>query len=264
MESKSSDNNPDKNSPDYGDIDKDFESGETNFPHGAGYPNIKNNYDKVVDIQSIYGVAEEDVRKFSLTHAKALYEYVNKYLPFLSHYNQPNDKLSDYLDPENPYVLDSLTDYINRKLKIFTYWSKMTPQELEPLKSEAWREGEYIKAHKIAKQYPNAYEQIEKLERYIDYIDSESPHNSQYKPNYPLFVTLYDTVRALGGSEEGGWWYDNNQVVKSIKVDSYEQADRVARQLVNNLNSADLDGQAHICLEKEPGSRTTTEKPSYN
>ena len=66
--------------------------------------------------------------------------------------------------------------------------------------------------------YPNMKEDYDKVVR-IDYIsnpDADDDSNVEDQSNYPLFVTLYDTVRNLGGHEEGGWWYNVTTKVKSL------------------------------------------------
>lgn len=44
------------------------------------------------------------------------------------------------------------------------------------------------------------------------------------------FVTVYDTDRAYGGPEEGGWYYDTGSVVLSRQVPS-QDAERVRAEL---------------------------------
>jgi len=255
LEDNSNDETPDENPtwPDSGDVDKDFEKHSTNFPHGLGHPNINKNYRKVVFIDSIEGVPEEETEKFQKEHAKTTEEYAKKYLNFLN---------LDFLDnkPEGHYERhDIIADRIRNKIDFFKHWATAAM----PNTQERWHKEEYEKAHHILKEHPDAFNQIEKFYQYVYLVNLDAPDNVENESNYPLFVSLYDRTRQLGGNEEGGWWYDNDQLIKSIKVQSFDQAEKVARQLYNSMQGADLDGQPYICLEKREGSREMHDKPYY-
>lgn len=38
------------------------------------------------------------------------------------------------------------------------------------------------------------------------------------------YVNAYDVDRAFGGHEEGGWWYDTQEPISSVKVRNVDQA----------------------------------------
>jgi hypothetical protein len=111
--------------------------------------------------------------------------------------------------------------------------------------------------------YPNTNEDYDKVVR-IDYIstpDADDDSNVEDQSNYPLFVTLYDTARNLGGHEEGGWWYNVTTKVKSFMVISYQQAEKAAKVLYNEINQGDLDGKPTIRLERKPGIMDNSKQP---
>lgn len=253
---------------DTSDVDKDFERGSSNFPHGAAYPNRKLSYDKVVELNSIYGVSETNVEEFSKKHLKAVYYYAKKHMPWLELYDTETgyygpDKLDDYIKEESSSALTALIDVINRRTKTFKYWALVTDTEMENLKSESWRVEARQKSLDILKKYPDAIAQIEKFNQYEHFLNDEDPYNPEYELNYPLYVSLYDISRKLGGSEEGGWWYDSYDNINSYKVNNFQEAEKAAKHLYNSIGRADLDGQPTICLEKTPGSRVSTKIPTY-
>ena len=111
--------------------------------------------------------------------------------------------------------------------------------------------------------YPNVNKDYDKVVR-IDHIISpeyDDEGDPEDQSNYPLYVTLYDISRHLGGHEEGGWWYDVNTMVKSFKVTSYVQAEKAARVLYNQISHADMDGKPRINLERKQGIMDTSTKP---
>lgn len=189
-------------------------------------------------------------------------------MPWLSLYDTETgyygpDKLDDYIKEESSSALTALIDAINRRTKTFKHWAHVTDAEMETLKSESWRVEARQKALAILKKYPDAVDQIEKFEQYEQFLNQEDPNNPEYESNYPLYVTLYDLSRHLGGSEEGGWWYDSYDMVNGFRVKSYAEAEKAAKILYNSIPRADLDGQPIICLEYKKGSRVTTERPTY-
>lgn len=59
--------------------------------------------------------------------------------------------------------------------------------------------------------------------------ETEDTPVMQYADGFS-FVTVYDTDRAYGGQEEGGWWYDCGSVVLCRQVPS-QDAERVRDEL---------------------------------
>jgi hypothetical protein len=68
-----------------------------------------------------------------------------------------------------------------------------------------------------------------------------------------FFVTAYDKTRAYGGSEEGGWYYDVYEVIKSIGVSDINKAKLVAKKFFEEFNGT-TDGKLIIIGETEQGS----------
>ena len=52
-------------------------------------------------------------------------------------------------------------------------------------------------------------------------IDFEKQRQKVYGS---LFVNTYECNRALGGREEGGWWYDYGEPIESVYFDTYLEA----------------------------------------
>ena len=77
----------------------------------------------------------------------------------------------------------------------------------------------------------------------------------------PFFVSTYEVARAFGGPEEGGWWYNVTTKVKSFKVTSYQQAEKAAKVLYNEINQGDLDGKPTIRLERQAGIMDNSKQP---
>jgi hypothetical protein len=50
-------------------------------------------------------------------------------------------------------------------------------------------------------------------------------------------LAIYEVDRAYGGPEEGGWWYDTGELVRTIKVVANEdEAYRLARRAIGLLD----------------------------
>jgi hypothetical protein len=81
---------------------------------------------------------------------------------------------------------------------------------------------------------------------------------------YPSYVSVYDTTRALGGYEEGGWWYDLHTHVFSIEVHNRKQALKAAVILFKKF-SQETDGIITIVAEKKKGGWSELQStPSYS
>lgn len=259
------------NWPDFGDIDKDFEMGQTNFPFGQGYPNASKKYAKVVYIDSIQGVDEKAEQEHSQKYTKQLAEYALKHLPWLTEYDSRDPYYGDnvlqkFTYPNNNFTLSSLKDTLRHRIDTFKYWAHKSVEDTKQIPGqhrETWWDEARQKAQNIVQTNPDVFNQIQKLEEYFNYIEDESPFNAQYEGNYPLYVTLYDITRSLGGYEEGGWWYDDYDTIESFRVQNYEQAEKAAKLLYNKSASADLNGQPYITLEREPGKLSQAEPPRY-
>jgi hypothetical protein len=254
LESDDEDENP--TWPDVGDVDKDFEPGKTNFPHGSGYPNSNKYYDKVVNLNSVYGVDDADMHKYNTGYAPKVIQYVNQHLPWVKGYFR-EDNYSDYTE------VSGVMSGVERVVSNFRYWVAEKEENVTRPGAEKWWLDMYKKAQRIVQEFPDVIQDLEKYYKFLEFINDESPENVENQKNYPLHVTLYDVTRALGGREEGGWWYDDNQMVKTFKVTSYPQAEKAAKLLYNEIQKADLDGQPRIVLEKKPGGENK-DAPNYS
>lgn len=111
--------------------------------------------------------------------------------------------------------------------------------------------------------YPNKeetedWQEVSRLHRLIDDDDYDSPNHV----NYPAFVTAYDEIRAYGGPEEGGWYYDAYKGLGSIQVNSLDEAENAAQKLYNKYNER-TDGQLKIFIEKDKNSQENKPAPRY-
>lgn len=60
------------------------------------------------------------------------------------------------------------------------------------------------------------------------------PVGGNFDPNdgqQTFYVRVYGSNRAYGGPEEGGWWYDDNELVKEVVVNNEAEADMKRDQL---------------------------------
>ena len=58
------------------------------------------------------------------------------------------------------------------------------------------------------------------------------------KSRASFLVSVYDTALAYGGPEEGGWWYDRGELVRTVRVfPSQERAYAYSRRLNRRLQS---------------------------
>lgn len=84
----------------------------------------------------------------------------------------------------------------------------------------------------------------------------------QNELNYPLYVSLYDITRALGGYEEGGWWYDKYELIDSIQIRTPSELMSTVEKLYEKIGRS-FDGKPTIVVEKERGSQEK-EPPQYS
>lgn len=110
--------------------------------------------------------------------------------------------------------------------------------------------------------YPNVNRDIRKrlhlndivIDRDWNVVDVNDPKN------YPVFVSLYDHIRAYGGPEEGGWWYDVYDLKGSVEVKNKIQAYKTAIKLFKQY-AREADGQVEVYLEKEKGIFDSSNQP---
>lgn len=84
------------------------------------------------------------------------------------------------------------------------------------------------------------------------------------------YVTVYSVSRHYGGSEEGGWWYDWNEFVKSQPANSPEEAETIKAKLQKEypyeskeLGSVRGQGTYLVMIEEFPRQFETKERPHY-
>lgn len=281
----------DKNEPEVPDVDADIEGkpydddtiyhgsdiagikqGGTGMPHGHGYPNApkrKRKFDrehiqKTIRIDSIYGVSEEDENEFGKMAQNSTYRYIQKHFPWIftfSFKEEYSDKMyypfADYFSEKfvGAGWLDSFYAAVRRNLSDFKHWMEFPK---EKMRGQAKQNPHWILRYKNArvmnKQYPTLEQDFNQLLGFLDDVSKHSLTDPNNKNNYPLYVSLYDVTRRLGGHEEGGWWYDRNDLLKTVKVNSPKDARKAAIALYHIIENADLNGKALIILEKTKNS----------
>jgi hypothetical protein len=87
-------------------------------------------------------------------------------------------------------------------------------------------------------------------------------NDSHNELNYPLYVSLYDITRALGGYEEGGWWYDKYELIDTIPIRTPSELIPTAEKLYGKIGR-NFNGKPSIVVEKESGSQEK-EPPHYS
>ena len=89
----------------------------------------------------------------------------------------------------------------------------------------------------------------------------------------PGYVNAYIVTLGYGGPEEGGWWYDINAPLASIRVRTEEQAE-IAFNLLEDLyredwseepkrSSVASNGDLRIVIEGDRAQFTPETKPHY-
>lgn len=200
-----------------------IEPGETGMPRGQGYPNAKYDIDKVIYLGYINGVTREQIRQYDEKYARQLKDFIKTKTPWLVPYEGYS---YDYLS-----TVSDINNFVVNAGNRFRYWLD------SDLSLDVFRDNpELDKERKqkildIVEMYPDAVAQLDKLQEYLSYVEKDNPENPETQSNYPLFVSLYDRTRSLGGHEEGGWWYDVDKLVESKKVNDFKQAENAARYL---------------------------------
>jgi hypothetical protein len=232
------------------DLEAGMEKGETNFPFGYGYPNYKPKKNDREDFEDV------------------------------CHLNYIADVPYEHSSADTKKRWIALKIYIKRKYNIFY-------KKYQEFIDELFINNDEMPGHWgfdgliFAKEHPG-HSNIPKLLQGIEITDEDLDvvkkiehfyyndlmhlihHRNDPKNelNYPLHVTLYDVTRALGGYEEGGWWYDKYTVIKSKEVRSPEEVIPVAEELYST-SSYRRDGKPCILIEKETGSQVNP-PPTYS
>lgn len=87
------------------------------------------------------------------------------------------------------------------------------------------------------------------------------------------FVNVYLIDKAYGGPEEGGWWYEYGQAIRSTEVLAQDaeirsQAERTWCDNENRLRRSDIgsvlsEGCYVVYVEDEPAQDFPSERPHY-
>lgn len=83
-----------------------------------------------------------------------------------------------------------------------------------------------------------------------------------------VWVTVYEVTRHYGGPEEGGWWYNWHDVLRSFYVPERVADFRVRKltpRYVNEGNIYSVLGgtQYHVVIEATRFESQTTHRPHY-
>ena len=88
-----------------------------------------------------------------------------------------------------------------------------------------------------------------------------------------LYVNVYLIDRAYGGPEEGGWWYDTGELVRSTQCDTeaaaeVKRAEEEAACNVENHGKPDIssvrsEGRYAVRVESEAGADYPAARPHY-
>lgn len=264
----------------------------TGMPHGMGYPNFsfrnkltRKQLQDILHLTSVYDASEEDETKQSKIDQEATYNFIQKNMPWVFNFKQKKefqdwDYTNNRPDPDmwwypfNSYFGNSVGfsnwalefgNKIQNQLQSFIHWRDF---DVKQLKGAAKHNPHWIKRFKEArdmiKRYPTLVQDFTKLINFISKLNDFSPSNPLNPLVYPLFVSLYDTSRRLGGHEEGGWWYDDYELIQSIQVKNYQEARKVAVQLLRIMDQADMNGKPYIILEKDQGGQGNKQPPTYS
>lgn len=106
-------------------------------------------------------------------------------------------------------------------------------------------------------------------------FDDDDTRDDEFKVEYcGPFVNVYLTDRAYGGPEEGGWWYNTGQVIRSkqfpnqVNAETAQAIEQVWCDLENKLRRSDTssvlsEGCYVVIIEDEPGADYPVERPHY-
>lgn len=262
-----------------------IKKGGTGVPYGHGYPNnplrrrgrklTKQDLDKILFIRSIEGVSTKDRHEAGRKAQSLTYQFIKKNFPWIFTYGYKNEHNDEIWYPFAPYfsnqyeTLDAwlygFSDAVRMQLESIRHWLHFNKEQL---KGAARYNRHWIKRYKWArdmvKLHPTIEQDFQKLTNLLGKLHQYSPDEASNDKNYPAYVTLYDTTRRMGGHEEGGWWYDADSMIDSIKVNNYKDARKAALHFLKIMNRADLNGKPLIVLEKEKGTRGNKPPPSYS
>ncbi len=88
------------------------------------------------------------------------------------------------------------------------------------------------------------------------------------------FINVYLCDRAYGGPEEGGWWYDTREFIRStqilpggkgkrIQADENAWCDEENKFRRSDISSVLSEGRYEVWIEDQPGEHFPMERPHY-
>lgn len=235
----------------------------------------KKDLEKIVHINNISGVSEEDKAKVGEQDQKTVYSYIMKRMPWLINYGYQSEvdrtwhaPFAEFFGKET--IHEHWTEYFSstteRVLSDFTHWIRFPTEQL---KGAAKYNPHWIKRFKWAREtlikHPTFEKDLTELRNYLWDLNKRSAENPENQKNYPLYVSLYDSQEGYGGPEEGGWNYTHNTLLDSIKVNSYKEVRKATAVLIKRMYDLVQGAEnPRIILEKEEGGEQTKGKPSYS
>jgi len=168
-----------------------------------------------------------------------------------------SDRIKAWLKKNKGIDLDGEKIEANAKdVKKYNRSSGLPPEDPEDPYYDTWQS--------IAQDHVEDEEQNKGEDwRDVSFLDSLRDSDSDSsKISYPAFVTAYDETREYGGPEEGGWWYNAYKGLASIKVNSPDHAERLAKNFYN-IHKGRTDGKLKIYIEKNQYSQQKLPKPRW-
>jgi hypothetical protein len=156
----------------------------------------------------------------------------------------------------------------NNLYKTLSSFIKVRDYDRDLVSDESDRIKAWLKKNKgidLEEERAEADEEQNKGEdwRDVSFLDSLRDSDSDSSEiSYPAFLTAYDETREYGGPEEGGWWYNAYKGLASIKVNSPDHAERLAKNFYN-IHKGRTDGKLKIYIEKNQYSQQKLPKPRW-
>jgi hypothetical protein len=232
------------------DLEPGMSIGKTNFPYGHGYPNYRRktndieDFEEVTQLNHIIDTPHEHSDQDNKKRTVMLYSYIK-------------NKLSNFYQKYKLYIDRLFVEYDNYNDIHHWFIGFMDLAKKEPSHSNVPAELKNMNITdediETVKRINNIYHKLYSIIHHRD--------DPQNELNYPLYVSLYDITRALGGYEEGGWWYDAYELKDSIEIKNPNELLPAAEKLYNNINN--IDGKPYIVVEKNKGSQEQS-RPTYS
>ena len=233
------------------DLEPGMKIGGTNFPHGLGYPNYRpehnddEDFKKTAHIDHIVDVPYEHSDQDDKKRTGVLYKYIK-------------DKMPEFYQKFQSYIDRLFAKYENYSSMHHWLMSFIDLAKTDPSHKNIPDELKNLNiTDQDIKNVKKIYDTYYKLYSLIHHRDDS--HNEL---NYPLYVSLYDITRSLGGYEEGGWWYDKYELIDTIPIRTPSELIPTAEKLYEKIGR-NFNGKPSIVVEKESGSQEK-EPPHYS